>query len=131
MRVKKFTAMLLALAMVLSLCCVSALAAEPIVTSTDQVDGLTISVDYDTEKVYLQKVSSTEYTVLCDSTNGYYPFSFSVIMSDRSLVDGRPAVTNGGAFSWAYDEATGEESAVTPYGLATLPVNSNSTITVT
>lgn len=127
----KFLAMLLTLAMVLSMTSISAVAADVPRTSTDAVDGLTISVDYSTELVYLEKVSNTEYNVRCGATNGYYPFSFSVIMNNRSLVAGRPTVSNGGAFSWAYDEETKQESTTTPYGLATLPVGSSSTIVVT
>lgn len=99
---RKFWAMLLVLMMVLSVIPMSALAVDKPLTTTDTVDGLTVSVDYNTEMVYLQKVSSTEYNVLCGSTNGYYPFSFSMIMSNRSLVDGRPAVSNNGTFAWAY-----------------------------
>lgn len=106
----KFLAMLLTLAMVLSMTSISAVAADVPRTSTDAVDGLTISVDYSTELVYLEKVSNTEYNVRCGATNGYYPFSFSVIMNNRSLVAGRPTVSNGGAFSWAYDEETKQES---------------------
>lgn len=128
---KKVLSALLALVMVVSMLSMSALAIDNPLVTTDVVDGLSISVDYDTELVYLQKVSSTEYNVLCDSTNGYYPFSFSMIMNARSNVNGRPAVSNDGSFAWAYDETTGEESSTTPYGLVTLPVGSASTVTVT
>lgn len=128
---RKLWAMLLVLMMVFSVVPMSALAVDNPLTTTDAVDGLTVSVDYNTEMVYFQKVSSTEYNVLCGSTNGYYPFSFSMIMSNRSLVDGCPAVSNNGTFAWAYDENTGEESTTTPYGLATLPTGSSSVITVT
>ncbi len=133
MKTRKVLSLGLALAMLVSLFTVSAFAAstDP-VTATDSVDGLTVSVDYTAEKVYLEKISSTEYNVLCDSTNGYYPFSFSMIMSSRDLVNGRPEVTGtNGAFSWAYDETTGEESTSTEYGLVTLPVDSTATVTVT
>lgn len=133
MKTRKVLSLGLALAMLVSLFTVSAFAAstDP-VTATDSVDGLTVSVDYTAEKVYLEKISSTEYNVLCDSTNGYYPFSFSMIMSSRDLVNGRPTVTGtNGAFSWAYDETTGEESTSTEYGLVTLPVDSTATVTVT
>ncbi len=133
MKTRKVLSLGLALAMLVSLFTVSTFAAstDP-VTATDSVDGLTVSVDYTAEKVYLEKISSTEYNVLCDSTNGYYPFSFSMIMSSRDLVNGRPAVSDtNGAFSWAYDETTGEESTSTEYGLVTLPVDSTATVTVT
>ncbi|MCI2105886.1 MAG: hypothetical protein LKK00_04095 [Intestinimonas sp.] len=130
-RRNRLLAGLMAWAMIMVLLPRSAMAATDPLTTTDAVDGLAVSVDYSTEKIYLQKNSSTDYTVRCDSSNGYYPFSFSMIMSSRTLVDGRPAVSDGGSFSWAYDETTGQESATTPYGLVTLPVGSASTVTVT
>lgn len=123
-------AIFIVLAMVAALFPLSAEAVTNPLITTDTVDGLTVCVDYSTEKVYLQKNSSTDYTVLCDSTNGYYPFSFSLIVNERSLVAGKPAVSNGGSFNWAYDEATQQESTSTSYGLATLPVGSSSTVTV-
>lgn len=109
---KKVLSALLALVMVVSMLSMSALAIDNPLVTTDVVDGLSISVDYDTELVYLQKVSSTEYNVLCDSTNGYYPFSFSMIMNARSNVNGRPAVSNDGSFAWAYD-ALSDKTGVT------------------
>lgn len=128
---KKVLSMFLAMAMVFSPLTMRAMAADDTLVTTDAVDGLTVSVDYDTEKVYFEKVSDTEYNVLCDSTNGYYPFSFSMVMNDRSLVENRPTVTDG-SFHWAYIEMNDEwvEDSDTPYGLATLLMGSASTITV-
>ena len=138
-KLSKALALVIMLALVIGILPMGAMATDPL-TTTDAVDGLTISVDYATEKVYLQKNSSTSYTVLCDATDTtYYPYSFSLIMSSRSLVkvgtttDPNPTVSNGGEFSWAYvDDGNGNwtESSTTPYGLVILPASSGSTVTV-
>ena len=138
-KLNRSLALVIMLALVLTLLPMGAMATDPL-TTTDAVDGLTISVDYATEKVYLQKNSSTSYTVLCDATDTtYYPYSFSLIMSSRSLVKAgttsnpNPTVSNGGEFSWAYvDDGNGNwtESSTTPNGLVILPAGSGSTVTV-
>ena len=142
-KTKKFSralALVIMLALVLTVLPFGAWAVQtnPLIT-TDEVDGLTISVDYATERVYLYKNSSTSYTVLCDADDStYYPYSFSLIVNNRTLVGTtakpRPTVSNGGEFTWAYeDDGNGNwsESATTTYGLVILPSSSSSTVTVT
>ena len=79
--------------------------------------------------------------ILNTATNGYYPFSFSLIASDRTKV-ASVTVSNGGSFHWAYEEdgnggyVTDEdgnyvESTTTKYGVVVLPTTSASTVTVT
>lgn len=99
-------------------------------------DGLGVSVDLDIEGMYFDGVD-----ILNTATNGYYPFSFSLIASDRSKV-ASVTVSNGGSFHWAYEEdgnggyVTDEdgnyvESTTTNYGVVVLPTTSASTVTVT
>lgn len=104
--------------------------------------SLTVSVDNAVEGLYFEGNN-----VKSNATNGYYPFSFSVIFNDRSKVTGRPVVkdVNGkvvqNGFHWAYKQnadgtfVTDEdgnyvEDPNTRYGLATLPIGSTSTITI-
>lgn len=99
-------------------------------------DGLGVSVDLDIEGMYFDGVD-----ILNTATNGYYPFSFSLIASDRTKV-ASVTVSNGGSFHWAYEEdgnggyVTDEdgnyvESTTTKYGVVVLPTTSASTVTVT
>lgn len=99
-------------------------------------DGLGVSVDLDIEGMYFDGVD-----ILNTATNGYYPFSFSLIVSNRSKV-ASVTVSNGGSFHWAYEEdgnggyVTDEdgnyvESTTTNYGVVVLPTTSASTVTVT
>lgn len=104
--------------------------------------SLSVSVDNAVEGLYFEG-----HNVKSNATNGYYPFSFSVIFNDRSKVTGRPVVkdVNGkvvqNGFHWAYKQnadgtfVTDEdgnyvEDPNTRYGLATLPIGSTSTITI-
>lgn len=59
----KVLALVIMLALVIGILPMGAMATDPL-TTTDAVDGLTISVDYATEKIYLQKNSSTSYTLV-------------------------------------------------------------------
>lgn len=99
-------------------------------------NGLGVSVDYDIEGMYFDGLD-----ILSDADNGYYPFSFSLIASDRTKV-ASVTVSNGGSFHWAYEEdgnggyVTDEdgnyvESTTTNYGVVVLPTTSASTVTVT
>lgn len=99
-------------------------------------DGLGVSVDLNIEGMYFDGVD-----ILNTATNGYYPFSFSLIASDRTKV-ASVTVSNGGSFHWAYEEdgnggyVTDEdgnyvESTTTKYGVVVLPTTSASTVTVT
>lgn len=133
---KKFTAILLAVVMLFALS-VSAFAAVNS-KETDYAigDGLGVSVDLNIEGMYFDGVD-----ILNTATNGYYPFSFSLIASDRTKV-ASVTVSNGGSFHWAYEEdgnggyVTDEdgnyvESTTTKYGVVVLPTTSASTVTVT
>lgn len=133
---KKFTAILLAVVMLFALS-VSAFAAVNS-KETDYAigNGLGVSVDLDIEGMYFDGVD-----ILNTATNGYYPFSFSLIVSNRSKV-ASVTVSNGGSFHWAYEEdgnggyVTDEdgnyvESTTTKYGVVVLPTTSASTVTVT
>lgn len=133
---KKFIAILLAVVMLFALS-VSAFAAVNS-KETDYAigNGLGVSVDYDIEGMYFDGVD-----ILNTATNGYYPFSFSLIASDRTKV-ASVTVSNGGSFHWAYEEdgnggyVTDEdgnyvESTTTKYGVVVLPTTSASTVTVT
>lgn len=99
-------------------------------------DGLGVSVDLDIEGMYFDGVD-----ILNTATNGYYPFSFSLIASDRSKV-ASVTVSNGGSFHWAYaqnadgsyvtdEDGNYVESTTTKYGVVVLPTTSASTVTVT
>lgn len=99
-------------------------------------DGLGVSVDLDIEGMYFDGSD-----ILNTATNGYYPFSFSLIASDRSKV-ASVTVSNGGSFHWAYaqnadgsyvtdEDGNYVESTTTNYGVVVLPTTSASTVTVT
>ena len=133
---KKFTAILLAVVMLFALSASAFAATNSLETDYAIGDGLGVSVDLDIEGMYFDGVD-----ILNTATNGYYPFSFSLIASDRSKV-ASVTVSNGGSFHWAYAEdsdgnyvtdANGNyvESDTTPYGVVVLPTNSASTVTVT
>lgn len=123
---KKFTAILLAVVMVFALGA-SAFAADTTPVTTKAVDTtLSVTVDYTIEGLYFDGT-----TLKSSATNGYYPFNFSFIVSDRTAV-GSITVSNGGSFVWASDSEDSEtESTTTTYGLVTLPTTSASTVTVT
>lgn len=123
---KKFTAILLAVVMVFALGA-SAFAADTTPVTTKAVDTtLSVTVDYTIEGLYIDGT-----TLKSSATNGYYPFNFSFIVSDRTAV-GSITVSNGGSFAWASDSEDSEtESTTTTYGLVTLPTTSASTVTVT
>lgn len=133
---KKFIAILLAVVMLFALS-VSAFAAVNS-KETDYAigDGLGVSVDYDIEGMYFDGLD-----ILSDADNGYYPFSFSLIASNRSKV-ASVTVSNGGSFHWAYaqnadgsyvtdEDGNYVESTTTNYGVVVLPTTSASTVTVT
>lgn len=133
---KKFIAILLTVVMLFALS-VSAFAAVNS-KETDYAigNGLGVSVDYDIEGMYFDGLD-----ILSDADNGYYPFSFSLIASNRTNV-ASVTVSNGGSFHWAYEEdgnggyVTDEdgnyvESTTTKYGVVVLPTTSASTVTVT
>lgn len=123
---KKFTAILLAVVMIFALGA-SAFAADTTPVTTKAVDTtLSVTVDYTIEGLYFDGT-----TLKSSATNGYYPFNFSFIVSDRTAV-GSITVSNGGSFAWASDSEDSEtESTTTTYGLVTLPTTSASTVTVT
>lgn len=123
---EKFTAILLAVVMVFALGA-SAFAADTTPVTTKAVDTtLSVTVDYTIEGLYFDGT-----TLKSSATNGYYPFNFSFIVSDRTAV-GSITVSNGGSFAWASDSEDSEtESTTTTYGLVTLPTTSASTVTVT
>ena len=133
---KKFIAILLAVVMLFALS-VSAFAAVNS-KETDYAigNGLGVSVDYDIEGMYFDGLD-----ILSDANNGYYPFSFSLIASNRSKV-ASVTVSNGGSFHWAYaqnadgsyvtdEDGNYVESTTTNYGVVVLPTTSASTVTVT
>lgn len=133
---KKFIAILLTVVMLFALS-VSAFAAVNS-KETDYAigDGLGVSVDLDVEGMYFDGND-----ILSASETDYYPYSFSMIVSNRTKV-ASITVSNGGSFHWAYAEdadgnyvtdANGNyvESDTTPYGVVVLPTNSASTVTVT
>lgn len=105
----------------------SAFAADTTPVTTKAVDTtLSVTVDYTIEGLYFDGT-----TLKSSATNGYYPFNFSFIVSDRTAV-GSITVSNGGSFAWASDSEDSEtESTTTTYGLLTLPTTSASTVTVT
>lgn len=118
------------------------------VNTTITQGSLTVSVDNAVEGLYFEG-----HNVKSNATNGYYPFSFSLIFSDRSKVVGRPIVkekkANGeigatvqNGFHWAYKQnadgtfVTDEdgnyvEDPNTRYGLVTLPLGKNSVVKIT
>lgn len=133
---KKFTAILLAVVMLFALSVSAFAATNSLETDYAIGDGLGVSVDLDIEGMYFDGVD-----ILNTATNGYYPFSFSQIVSNRSKV-ASVTVSNGGSFHWAYEEdgnggyVTDEdgnyvESTTTKYGVVVLPTTSASTVTVT
>ena len=133
---KKFTAILLAVVMLFALSASAFAATNSLETDYAIGDGLGVSVDLDIEGMYFDGED-----ILNTATNGYYPFSFSLIVSDRSKV-ASVTVSNGGSFRWAYaEDADGNyvtdadgnyvESTTTNYGLVVLPAASASTVTVT
>lgn len=133
---KKFTAILLAVVMLFALSASAFAATNSLETDYAIGDGLGVSVDLDIEGMYFDGVD-----ILNTATNGYYPFSFSLIASDRSKV-ASVTVSNGGSFHWAYAQnadgsyVTDEngnyvESSTTNYGVVVLPTTSASTVTVT
>lgn len=133
---KKFTAILLAVVMVFALGASAFAATNSLETDYAIGDGLGVSVDLNIEGMYFDGVD-----ILNTATNGYYPFSFSLIASDRTKV-ASVTVSNGGSFHWAYEEdgnggyVTDEdgnyvESTTTKYGVVVLPTTSASTVTVT
>lgn len=133
---KKFTAILLAVVMLFALSASAFAATNSLETDYAIGDGLGVSVDLDIEGMYFDGVD-----ILNTATNGYYPFSFSLIASDRTKV-ASVTVSNGGSFHWAYEEdgnggyVTDEdgnyvESTTTKYGVVVLPTTSASTVTVT
>lgn len=133
---KKFIAILLTVVMLFALS-VSAFAAVNS-KETDYAigNGLGVSVDYDIEGMYFDGLD-----ILSDADNGYYPFSFSLIASNRTNV-ASVTVSNGGSFHWAYaqnadgsyvtdEDGNYVESTTTNYGVVVLPTTSASTVTVT
>lgn len=133
---KKFTAILLAVVMVFALGASAFAATNSLETDYAIGDGLGVSVDLDIEGMYLDGVD-----ILNTATNGYYPFSFSLIVSNRAKV-ASVTVSNGGSFHWAYaqnadgsyvtdEDGNYVESTTTNYGVVVLPTTSASTVTVT
>lgn len=137
---KKVVSIFAIILMLISMMYVASFAENANTTITQ--GSLTVSVDNAIEGLYFEGDN-----VKSNATNGYYPFSFSVIFNDRSKVTGRPVVkdVNGkvvqNGFHWAYKQnadgtfVTDEdgnyvEDPNTGYGLATLPVGSASTITI-
>lgn len=133
---KKFTAILLAVVMLFALSVSAFAATNSLETDYAIGDGLGVSVDLNIEGMYFDGVD-----ILNTATNGYYPFSFSLIASDRSKV-ASVTVSNGGSFHWAYaqnadgsyvtdEDGNYVESTTTNYGVVVLPTTSASTVTVT
>ncbi len=133
---KKFTAILLAVVMLFALSASAFAATNSLETDYAIGDGLGVSVDLDIEGMYFDGND-----ILSASETDYYPYSFSMIVSNRTKV-ASITVSNGGSFHWAYAEdadgnyvtdANGNyvESDTTPYGVVVLPTNSASTVTVT
>lgn len=133
---KKFTAILLAVVMLFALSASAFAATNSLETDYAIGNGLGVSVDLDIEGMYFDGSD-----ILNTATNGYYPFSFSLIASDRSKV-ASVTVSNGGSFHWAYaqnadgsyvtdEDGNYVESTTTNYGVVVLPTTSASTVTVT
>lgn len=133
---KKFTAILLAVVMLFALSASAFAATNSLETDYAIGDGLGVSVDLDVEGMYFDGND-----ILNTATNGYYPFSFSLIVSNRANV-ASVTVSNGGSFHWAYaqnadgsyvtdEDGNYVESTTTNYGVVVLPTTSASTVTVT
>ena len=73
---KKFTAILLAVVMLFALSASAFAATNSLETDYAIGDGLGVSVDLNIEGMYFDGVD-----ILNTATNGYYPFSFSLIVS--------------------------------------------------
>ena len=132
---RRFTAIFLAVVMLFALSASAFAAANSLETDYAIGDGLGVSVDLDIEGMYFDGED-----ILNTAENGYYPFSFSLIVSNRTKV-ASVTVSNGGSFHWAYvqnadgsyaTDADGNyvESTTTNYGVVVLPTTSASTVTV-
>lgn len=103
--VKKVVSIFAIILMLTSMMYVASFAENANTTITQ--GSLTVSVDNAVEGLYFEG-----HNVKSNATNGYYPFSFSLIFSDRSKVVGRPIVKetneNGATvqngFHWAYKQ---------------------------
>lgn len=141
--VKKVVSIFAIILMLISMMYVASFAEN--VNTTITQGSLTVSVDNAVEGLYFEG-----HNVKSNATNGYYPFSFSLIFSDRSKVVGRPIVKetneNGATvqngFHWAYKQnadgtfVTDEdgnyvEDLNTRYGLVTLPIGKSSVVEIT
>lgn len=141
--VKKVVSIFAIILMLISMMYVASFAEN--VNTTITQGSLTVSVDNAVEGLYFEG-----HNVKSNATNGYYPFSFSLIFSDRSKVVGRPIVKetneNGATvqngFHWAYKQnadgtfVTDEdgnyvEDPNTRYGLVTLPLGKDSVVKIT
>ncbi len=141
--VKKVVSIFAIILMLTSMMYVASFAENANTTITQ--GSLTVSVDNAIEGLYFEG-----HNVKSNATNGYYPFSFSLIFSDRSKVVGRPIVKetneNGATvqngFHWAYKQnadgtfVTDEdgnyvEDPNTRYGLVTLPIGKSSVVEIT
>lgn len=141
--VKKVVSIFAIILMLTSMMYVASFAENANTTITQ--GSLSVSVDNAVEGLYFEG-----HNVKSNATNGYYPFSFSLIFSDRSKVVGRPIVKetneNGATvqngFHWAYKQnadgtfVTDEdgnyvEDPNTRYGLVTLPIGKSSVVEIT
>lgn len=133
---KKFTAILLAVVMLFALGASAFAATNSLETDYAIGDGLGVSVDLDVEGMYFDGND-----ILSASETDYYPYSFSMIVSNRTKV-ASITVSNGGSFHWAYaqnadgsyvtdEDGNYVESTTTNYGVVVLPTTSASTVTVT
>lgn len=141
--VKKVVSIFAIILMLTSMMYVASFAENANTTITQ--GSLTVSVDNAVEGLYFEG-----HNVKSNATNGYYPFSFSLIFSDRSKVVGRPIVKEKGengatvqhGFHWAYKQnadgtlVTDEdgnyvEDPNTRYGLVTLPIGKSSVVEIT
>ncbi len=115
----KLLAFVLMLAMILTLVPIMALADDTWDSVT--VDGLTVSVSSGTEALAINQNSAYDFDI--DSTDGDYPFSFSMILTTGKY-EGTPTVTNGGIFT-VYSSSGGND-----YCLVTLPEGTTSTVQI-
>lgn len=141
--VKKVVSIFAIILMLTSMMYVASFAENANTTITQ--GSLSVSVDNAVEGLYFEG-----HNVKSNATNGYYPFSFSLIFSDRSKVVGRPIVKEKGengatvqhGFHWAYKQnadgtlVTDEdgnyvEDPNTRYGLVTLPLGKDSVVKIT
>lgn len=139
--VKKVVSIFAVILMLTSMMYVASFAENANTTITQ--GSLTVSVDNAVEGLYFEG-----HNVKSNATNGYYPFSFSVIFNDRSKVVGRPVVKDANGkvlqdgFHWAYKQnadgtfVTDEdgnyvEDPNTRYGLVTLPIGKSSVVEIT